>query len=269
VTQVLSAMGAHSIALLLYPGLVTLVAFGLIVEAAWSALSRSSQVLPGFRIARPQIVHVAVALLAVLAVVQTAAPFNPVAPAERNVIIAVAALGFTAWAEMALDPELVAKPGLMFVIQSCWVLAVLGPAIEPQSLRPQVLGNVLVPELMPVKVACGFLYLLCLPPLLRLWPVAPPADRRTRPRFNTARALMWFPYCALFATLFFPPQGDDVVGLLRFAGLVVATAAVCILAGFLLARRGAERARGLYSRAVTPYSVLVLALVIGTLIITR
>jgi hypothetical protein len=269
VTQVLGSIGTHTIALLLYPGLATVVAFGVVVEAIWSTVSRGSQVLPAIRAARPQIVHVAVALLAILAVVQAAAPFNPVPLAERNVIVAAAALGFAAWAELALDPDLVATPGLMFVIQACWVLAVLGPAIEPQSLRPQVLGNTLVPELLPVKVAAGFLYLLCLPPLLRLWPLAPPADRRSRPRFNTGRALVWFPYCALFATLFFPPQTDDLVGLARFFGIVIATALVCVAAGAVLARRGAERARGLYARAVTPYAALVLILIVGTLIITR
>ena len=268
-TQILGGLATHAAALLLYPGLLTVAASGLVIEILWSVISRGSELLPRFRVSRPQVVHVAVALLAVLAVTQTAAPFNPVPPPERNVIIAVVALGFAAWAELALDPELVGAPGLMFVIQACWVLAVLGPAIEPQSLRPQVLGNVLVPALIPVKVACGFLYLLCLPPLLRLWPVSPPADRRGRPRFNTARALVWFPYCALFVTLFFPPQSDDVVGLARFAGLVAATAIVLVLAGTLLAQRGAERARGLYSRAVTPYSLLVLALIVGTLIITR
>lgn len=265
-TQLLAAAGAHAIALLLYPGLVTLVPIGVALEAAWSAMSSGSRALPSLRPTRPLIVNVAVVLLAILAVVQTGAPFNPVPPPERNAIIAVAALGFTAWAELALDPELVATPGLLLVVQACWVLAVLGPAIEPQSVRPQVLGNVLVPALLPVKVACGFLYLLCMPPLLRLWPLAPPADRRARPRFNTTRALVWFPYCALFATLFFPPQTDDGGGLLRFAALVGGAALVTILAGALLSRRGAERARGLYSRVVTPYSLLVLVLVVGTLI---
>jgi hypothetical protein len=269
VTQVIASAASNTLALVAYPGLVTLVAVGVVIEALWSAVSRGSQVLPVFRFGRPQIVHVAVALLATLAVVQTGAPFNPVAPIDRNVVIAVAALGFTAWAELALDAELVATPGLMLVIQACWVLAVLGPAIEPQSLRPQVLGNVLVPSLIPVKVAAAFLYLLCLPPLLRLWPVAPPADRRARPRFNTTRALVWFPYCALFVTLFFPPQTDDIAGLARFAGLVAATAGVCIAGGALLGMRGAERARGLYSRVVTPYSLLVLLLVIGTLILSH
>src|SRR5258708_32149182 len=156
-----------------------------------------------------------------LAAVQFVAPFNAWPAADRELVIAAVAIGFTAWAELALDPELVARPGLLLVIQGCWLLSVLGPAIEPESLRPQVLGNVLVSGLLPVKVASGFLYLLCLPALLRLWPVSPPADRRTRPRFNTTRALVWFPYCALFATLFFPPQGDDVTGVVRFFGLTI------------------------------------------------
>lgn len=266
-TQVLAAIATHSLALLVYPGLPTIALFGFVVEAAWSRIAGGSPVIPRPHLARPPIVLVAVALLTMLAAVQVAAPFNPVPPAERNVIIAAVAIGFTAWAELALDPELVARPGLLLVIQACWLLSVLGPAIEPESLRPQVLGNVLVPGLLPVKVASGFLYLLCLPALLRLWPVAPPADRRTRPRFNATRALVWFPYCALFTTLFLPPQGDDVTGLLRFFGITIAVAAVCLVAASLLARRGAERARGLYTRAVAPYSVLVLALVVATLIL--
>lgn len=268
-TQVVASIATHTLALLLYPGLLTVGVFGIAVEVAWSRLAHGSQVTPGIAFGRPPTVHVAVALLAVLAAVQVAAPFNPVPPAERNVIVALAAVGFTAWAELALDPELVARPGLLLVIQACWLLAVLGPAIEPQTLRPQVLGNVLVPSLLPVKVACGLLYLLCLPALLRLWPVAPPADRRARPRFNATRALVWFPYCALFTTLFVPPQGDDLVGMARFAGITVVVAALTLAAGVVLVRRGAERARGLYSRAVPPYSLLVLGLVVVTLILAR
>ena len=137
------------------------------------------------------------------------------------------------------------------------------------DLRPQVLGTVLVPALLPVKIASGFLYLLCLPALLRLWPVPPPADRRALPRFNATRALVWFPYCALFTTIFFAPSGGDVLGVARFLGITTGVAILCLLAGVLLARRGAEKVQGLYSRAVTPYAVLVLALVIGTLLLTR
>ena len=268
-SQAINAVAIHALALLVYPGLPVVVIFGFAFEAVWSRLAGGWQIRPNFRVARPPIVQVAVALLAILAAVQVAAPFNSVPPAERNVIVAAVAIGFTAWAELALDPELVGRPGLLFVIQACWLLSVLGPAIEPESLRPQVLGNVLVPALLPVKVASALLYLLCMPALLRLWPVAPPADRRLRPRFNITRALVWFPYCALFTTLFFPPQADDVAGVARFFGVTAGVAAVCVGAGSLLSRRGAEGARGVYTRAVAPYSGLVLALVIGTLILMR
>ncbi|TME01305.1 MAG: hypothetical protein E6I69_13625, partial [Chloroflexi bacterium] len=181
-TQLLQAMAVHAIALVAYPGFLAVIAFGIPIEIAWTAVIRRGTVLPNVRLQRPPSVQVVVAVLAILAAVQVSAPFNAMPLPERNLIIAAAAIGFTAWSELALEPALVAQPGLLVVIQSCWLLAVLGPAVEPQSLRPQVLGNVLVPALLPVKIACGFLYLLCLPALLRLWPVAAPADRRARPR---------------------------------------------------------------------------------------
>ncbi|HET7467914.1 MAG TPA: hypothetical protein VFL29_14745 [Candidatus Dormibacteraeota bacterium] len=268
-TQLLSAAAAETLALLVYPGLITVALFGLVVEIVWSAVARQAIGRPNIWRRRPPTVQVIVALLAVLAAAQFAAPFNPVPPADRNLVIAAIAIGFTAWAELALDPELVARPGLVLVIQACWLLSVLGPAIEPESLRPQVLGNVLVPALLPVKVAAGFLYLLCLPPLMRLWPMAPPAERRARPRFNATRTVLWFPYCGLFTTLFFPPGADDVAGLVRFFGITAVAALLCVLTGSLLARRGAERARGLYARAVAPYSLLLLGLILVTLALTR
>jgi hypothetical protein len=267
--NLLSSVATDAFALFVYPGLLAVLAFGAVTETAWTMIALRSLSRPTLRLGRPSTVQVAVALLAVLAAVQMAAPLNLVAPGERNLLIAAVALGFAAWAELALDSALVAQPGLLLVIQCCWLLSVLGPAVEPQSLRPQVLGNVLVPALMPVKVASGFLYLLCLPALLRLWPLAPPADRRVTPRFNATRALVWFPYCGLFATLFFPPSGDDALGLLTFVGITLAVAMLCLVAGALLARRGAERARGLYSRAVAPYAVMLLGLIGVTLILMR
>ncbi len=268
-TQLLQALAVHALAIAVYPGFVTVVAFGVLIEILWTAVIRRSRVLPNLQLHRPPTVQVVVAVLAVLAAVQVSAPLNPIPLPERNVVIAAAAIGFAAWSELALEPELVAQPGLLVVIQACWLLAVLGPAVEPQTLRPQVLGNVLVATLLPVKIACGFLYLLCLPALLRLWPVAAAADRRAQPRFNATRALVWFPYCALFTTLFFPPALDDVLGIVRFTAITLAVAALCMLAGSLLARRGAQRARGLYSRAVPPYALLVVLLIVGTLVLTR
>ena len=205
-TQILAALASHTVALVLYPGLLAIAVFGVGVEMAWTRVAEGQWVLlPTVRELRTPVVAT-VALFAMLAAVQVAAPFNPVPSEERNVIVAAMVLAFTVWVELALTMEFVPAPGLLLVIQFCWVLAVLGPAVQPESLRPQVLGNVLVSSLLPVKVASGFLYLLCLPALLRLWPLTPPGDRRASPRFDSVRALCWFPYCGLFATLFFHPQ---------------------------------------------------------------
>jgi hypothetical protein len=264
VTQILAALATHTAALVLYPGLLTMAIFGVAAEVSWTRVTQGQWVLPAsVRELRSPVVAT-VALFAVLAAVQLAAPFNPVPSVERNVIVAAMVLAFTVWAELALTVEFVPAPVLLLVIQFCWLLAVLGPAVQPESLRPQVLGNVLVSSLIPVKVASGFLYLLCLPAILKLWPLTPPGNRRARPRFDAIRALCWFPYCGLFATLFFPPSADDVLGLLRFFGITVGIAALGIASGALMQRRGVETARGLYRRAVAPYALLVLVLVIVT-----
>jgi hypothetical protein len=267
--QVLDSIGTHAVALLLYPGLLAVVAFGAVVELAWMRIGAHDWDWPVLPRRRPSLAVATVALCSVVAAVQLAAPLNPVPGAERSIVLAAAGLAFAAWAELALTVEFVAEPGLLLIVQACWLLAVLGPAVQPESLRPQVLGNVLVPGLLPVKIACAFLYLLCLPALLRLWPIAPPGERRGRRRLNAGRVLTWFSYCGLFTTLFITPSTDDAVGLLRFFGFDFLVAAVVIAVGMLLRRRGAALARGLYLRAVTPYAGLVVVIVIATSILMR
>jgi hypothetical protein len=208
-------------------------------------------------------------MCSILAAVQLAAPLNPVPSTERSVVVAAVALAFTAWAELALTIEHVAEPRLLLIVQFCWLLAVLGPAVQIESLRPQVLGNVLVPALLPLKLASGLLYLLCLPALLRLWPFAPPGERRTRQRLDAARALCWFPYCGLFTTLFVPPSADDLLGWLRFFGITTIVAVVLVGAGALIQRRGATLARGLYMRVITPYALFVMVVVVVTSLVMR
>jgi hypothetical protein len=269
VIQAVSALGLHFLAILVYPGLLTVAILGGAAELIWARLSGGTPGWSDLPRRRPTPVIATVALCATLAAVQCAAPFNPLPAEERSAVIAAAALAFTAWAELALTVEHVPEPGVMLVVQFCWLIAVLGPAVQPESLRPQVLGNVLVPALLPVKVACGLLYLLCLPALLRLWPLSAPADRRGRHRIELARALCWFPYCALFTTLFFAPPGPDVAGVARFAGITLGVAAVVMAAGILMERRGAQVARGLYAKVVPPYAALVLVLVVGTSILMR
>jgi hypothetical protein len=269
VTQLLSALATHTLALVVYPGLLTVAVFGAAMEIVWARISHGQFVLPDRLGPRPSAAFAAVALCSILATVQIAAPFNPVPSEERNLVIAAIALGFTVWPALTLGLELGAEPGLLLVIQCCWLVAILGPAVEPQSLRPQVLGAVLVPSLLPLKVASGFLYLLCLPALLRLWPVPTADERRSGPRLDLMRGLCWLPYCGLFTTLFLPPGGDDLGGVLRFFGVSFAVAAISLFAGALMGRRGAEIVRGLYARAVTPYAVLVLALVGVTALLVR
>lgn len=268
-TQVLAALATHTLALVVYPGLLTALIFGGVAEIAWTRITRGGWSWPDFPRRRPTPVLATVLVCSILAAVQLAAPFNPVPSTERSVVVAAVALAFTAWAELALTVEHVAEPRLLLVVQFCWLLAVLGPAVQPESLRPQVLGNVLVPALLPLKLASGLLYLLCLPALLRLWPFAPPGDRRTRQRLDAARALCWFPYCGLFTTLFVPPSADDPLGWLRFFGISTIVAVVLVGAGVLMQRRGAALARGLYTRVITPYALLVLVVAAGTSLLLR
>lgn len=268
-TQILSSIATHTLALLAYPGLLTAVLFGALTELAWTRITGGGSSSPDLPRRRPTPVLAIVIVCSTLAAVQLAAPFNPVPSDERSVVVAGIALAFTTWAELALTVELVSEPGLLLIVQFCWLLAVFGPAVQPESLRPQVLGNVLVPALLPLKLASGVLYVLCLPALLRLWPFVTPGDRRARRRVDAARALCWFPYCGLFTTLFFPPPTGDAVGLLRFFGITIAVAALVAGAGAVMQRRGAELARGFYARAITPYAAFVLALVVVTSFVMR
>ncbi len=267
-TQILASLATHTLALLLYPGLVTVVMFGGIAELAWTRVVGGGSSSPDLPRRRPTPVLATAIICSTLAATQLAAPFNPVPSDERSVVVAAIALAFAAWAELALTVESVPEPGLLLIVQFCWLLAVFGPAVQPESLRPQVLGNVLVPALLPLKLASGVLYLLCLPALLRLWPLVTPGDRRARRRVDAARALCWFPYCGLFTTLFFPPA-DGFAGLLRFFGITMIVAAVVAGFGTVMQRRGAELARGLYARAITPYAAFVLALVLVTSFVMR
>lgn len=267
--QILTSALAHLVALAVYPGLLAMLAFGGVVEAAWMRLVLREQAIPALPRHRPGPAVITAALCAMLASVQVAAPLSPMPAEERSVVLAAAGLLFTVWAELALTVEHAADPKLTLLVQVCWLLAVLGPAIQPESLRPQVLGNVQVPGLLPVKAASAFLYLLCLPALLRLWPIAPPGERRAGPRIDAVRVLSWFPFCGLFTTLYSPPSSDDLLGVLRFFGLTLGAAAAVILAGIVLRRRGAAAARSLYTRAVAPYAVVVLLAVIATSLLMR
>ncbi|OLE78720.1 MAG: hypothetical protein AUG06_09780 [Actinobacteria bacterium 13_1_20CM_2_65_11] len=96
-----------------------------------------------------------------------------------------------------------------------------------------------------------------------------PGERRATRRLDALRVLSWWPYCGLFATLYFPPSPDELLGIARFIGLSVLVAAICVVLGVLMRRRGAEPARGIYRKGIAPFAGLVLVLVVGTSLLLR
>ena len=264
---------AHLVALLLYPGLLTMCLLGVAAEvgAAWAlvperggAASAAAATLRALRPARalPPLA-VAAAGLAMAAATQLAAPFNPVPPAERNALLAVAALLGASWLTWSWGwGRRGAAPGVVLAVHMCWLLAVLLPAVQPGNLRPQALGAVVLGPLVPLKIACALLYLGCLPALMMLLPeTAPqgPPGSVVRGRvpeetgFTIVRALLWMPYCGLFTALFFPTT-DDVLGLGRFLLVTAGAAGLGIALAANLARRPAGITRALYVRLALPFA---------------
>ena len=268
-SQLLTTLAAQALALLVYPGLVTTLAFGAVFEVGWTRLSTGGWAWPAWPRRRPTPVVVTVAICSMVAASQVAVPGSPMAPEDRSLVLAAIALAMTAWAALALGADFFADPGLLLAVQLCWLLAILGPAVQPQSLRPQVLGNVLVSGLLPVKIASAVLYGACLPALLGLWPLSPEGERRAGRRLDAARALTWFPYCALFTTLFVPPPHDDVVGLLGFAGITAMVALAVLVIGLLMHRGRARASRAVYARVLPPFAGAVLIVVVATSFLMR
>jgi len=277
-------LGIHLAALLLYPGALAILVLGSAAEAgaAWALVPERGGLLPAARTvlqgvraraAAPLLLPPlagAAALLVLLASTEVAAPFNPVPTAERNLLVAAVALSAGSWITWAwgwgragLDPR------LLLAGQGCWLVSLLAPAIVPENLRPQVLGAIVVTSLLPLKLAAGVLYLLCLPALLQLLPEAAPqglpgAAGRSGPGleqagFGIVRVLLWAPYCGLFTSLFFPPSTDDAAGVLRFLGISAGAAALAIVLAANLTRRSASTTRALYLHLVMPFAGFTLA----------
>ena len=274
----------HSLALVAYPGAITLLLAGALAEwgAAWALVPERGGLLPAGRsllrgvrpAARPlglPPMATAAAVMALLAATQLAIPLSPVPSGERNLMVAAIALataGWAAWAWGWTRPDL--NPRLVLSVQAAWLVAVFVPAVVPENLRPETLGAVMISSLLPVKVACGVLYLLCLPVLMQLIPEAAPqglpaASGRRDPGleaagFGLVRVLLWLPYCGLFTSLFFPPFGDDALGLLRFLGVTAGSGAVAIFVAANLVRRSATTTNRLYGWVVVPFGWFTLGL---------
>ena len=263
-----------------------MVGLGAEVGAAWALVPERGGLVPAARAliaglwpggslkALPPLSGAA-GLLALLAATQVAVPFNPVAAGDRNLLVATLALVGTAWITWTWGwHRREADPRLMLLVQFAWLVALLAPAVVPQNLRPQALGAVLVPALLPLKLAAGCLYLLCLPALMQLIPEAAPqglpgASGRARPSleqagFGVVRVLLWLPYCGLFASLYFPPAGEDLFGLVRFALVTWGAAAIAISIAANLVRRRAGTTRALYLRVVGPFALFTLGVAVLT-----
>jgi hypothetical protein len=284
-------LGLHALALLIYPGGLALLVVGLVAEigAAWALvperggpLAAARSVLAELRTGGSTQLPAPIAggawLLAMIAATQMAVPFNPVPAGERNLAVAAIALAGASWAAWTWGwGRREFQPRLMLVAQVCWLVAVLAPAGVAENLRPQTLGQLLVPAQLPVKVAAGILYLLCLPALLQLLPEAAPQGvpgaagrRRTDAEgaaFGILRVLLWPAYLELFASLFFPPPGDDLAGLLRFLAVCAGSAVVAIVLAVNLTRRRAEATHRLYTRVGAPFAVVVLATAVLTQVV--
>ncbi len=277
-----------AVALLLYPGALAATLFGLIADAvaAWAlpsdrgARAATRTMLASYREVLPQLpaLPTAAALLALLAATQVAAPLSPLPAQDRNSLVAAASLMGASWLGWAWGwGRRRADARLGLAMQACWLLAVLLPSIAPENLRPQVLGGISVPTLLPLKIACGALYVTCLPALLQIIPETAPQgipgeSRRGRGSadeagFSLVRGLLWLPYCGLFASLFFPASGDDPLGVLRFALLTAGSAGLAIAVAANLSRRPPGVTQTLYRRLALPFAAFTIAVALLTNIV--
>jgi hypothetical protein len=267
-------LALNTAALLFYPGLLTCALFGILAETIaaralgsggvpWAEIRSAARRGGGL----PPLASAA-ALLTTLAASQLALRFNPVAPSERNLLVAAAALISAFWLSLTWSgyrPRL--DPRLVLTAQACWLAAVLGPALASESLRPQVLGAVLLAAALPLKVVAGLLFLLCLPVLLQLVGEAAPqgvpgaggSGSLERTGFVIVRTLLWLPLCGLFASLFVPLP-DDAVGLARSVAATGGAAAIAILAAAALNRWPLLPVRLFYFRVAAPLALIVLLL---------
>jgi hypothetical protein len=270
------SLALDTAALLVYPGLLACLVFGLAAEFAAARLLGARLAVPSglwqaLRTGTVAPLAAGAALLALLAASQLALPFSPLAAPERNMLVAAAALvvaSWLAWSPGWDQPRLDAR--LVLAAQACWLVALLAPALVSQTLRPQVLGAVVLLTQLPLKLIAAGLYLLCLPVLLQLLPETAPAgtpgsseqetDRLRHASFAGVRVLLWLPLCGLFASVFVPPAADDALAVAGSAAATVAAAAAAILVAAALTRWRVLSARHLYFRMGLPVAFVALLL---------
>jgi hypothetical protein len=264
------AVAAYLLAVVLYPGALTVLLLGGIAEEASRRLLRFAPqgmfaLLHPRRLRERRAVPaeaLAAGVMAVVAASQVAAPYSPIPAAERNLLVAAFALLGGGWILDLLRRES-PSPATLLVGQAGWLVAVFLPAVISQNLRPQALGSLVITTLLPMKVASGILYLLCLPVLLRLLP----ETGELQPAAALARVAFWVPFCGLFVSIFVPPAPADAVGLAVFLLLTVTVAAVTMASALLLRRD--DFARVIYLRAIPPFAGLTLGIAAVTALLRQ
>lgn len=255
----------HLVALLAFPGALLTVATGVVAETLAAVVLDGARPRSAFAavlalarqaVTRGDAVALVAVLLALLAATQLAFPFNPMSPLERNLLVAVVALSAAMWLGWSWSAP---GGGGTAAVQLCWLVALLAPALVSQTLRPQALAAVEVPAQLPLKALSALVALACLPALLRLLPGAQAGSA-------AARVPLWLPMCGLVASVFAPPAGDDLPGLLGFAGAVIATAAVAVGLAAVAARTPA--AAVLWPRLVAPLTAVVVVVAAVTAVVT-
>jgi hypothetical protein len=266
-----AGLAQHLLALVVYPGAVLTLAVGLLAEgtalfAIGRASARTAAVAPirglpdSLATSWPLVAGTAV--MSMLAATQLAMPLNPVSPLERNLMVAAVALAAAVWLSHGWTWSAPAAR-VTLVVQACWLVAVLAPAVLSQTLRPQVLGAIALPAQLPLKVLSALLYLVCLPNLLQLVGTGGPGAR-----IAAARVFLWLPFCGLGVSLFVPPQPADLPGALRFISATLVVSLIAIGLCTVLTRRFVSDERSPYLRLAAALAGVVLALAIVSTAIT-
>lgn len=273
-------IGLQAAGLFLYPGLLAMLVIGLLLEAGISRVPLPGRpegsagllrrmALRGEAGLRALSVPAAGAVLfAAIAAMELAAPLSPVPAGSRNLLTGAVALIGSAWLSRLPPRGDEGTQSSLLTVQLAWLVALLVPAVIPQTLKPQTLGYVTFNLELPLKVACGLLYLLCLPALLQLLAAARPdvpaghgmeAPDGPRPDFGgdprrLLRLFLWFPHCGLFASLFFSPGADSPLELLRFLSITAGAAVSAVLIALLVNRLGPRSGARFYSGVVVPFA---------------
>lgn len=250
---------AQAIALLLFPGVLSILVFGLVVEGGARALMGAPDGRGLLRQARSGLRRVAPAaggavVLLALGASQVAVPLTPVPASEHTVFLALGALGAGGWLLWMLAGADPAAGRLLLLAQLVWALAVLGPALAAGSLMPAEVESSTLPLQVIERIVAAVAYLSALPALLLLCE----PEERFSASGQVVRMLSWAPQTALFASLVLPTLRDNAAGVLLFALICVGACLVAALMAVPL-RRSPVLLRRVYPQLLIGLGVLVLA----------